>query len=1138
MEGAGMSRHELSISSHRSSPPNSTSSIFAAIPPKASGQSVLADRYNIGQELGRSANGIVFKAFDKEENKFVAVKRIPLTFISREKLNGVVGAINLLKNLDHTNIVQYYDSVKTMNHLYIVLEYMESGSLASLIKPTNCGVFSEQSAALIVAQILQGLKYLHTQGVVHGDIKGANILTTKDMEIKLADFGVAARLFDSGSDGNKHDYYNTIAGSPYWIAPEIVSLESVTTAADIWSIGCLIIELLTGSPPYFECQPYQALYRIVQDHHPPLPDMASEALNSFLLCCFKKEPTLRPTAEELLKHDWITSSKLDRSSSPLEGTNNGSQETTNNSGNITAVLERILKHGHKSRARKHPVPSESDKVPSSEISGSPSNSGVRESTGLESEVDREFRLVPGSVKTPHEKRPYDVIPIPQLAPLVIEKDQSRTASASNSDASGLVVPGRRKDWREEGTSNQDASGTSSPDTRLPQLRREETELSVIFSDKVAEFDNALNKETGNDTWSHGIEVLSPNSGSRSSRSRILGISQEQNNVTNCESVLHLLYPHMKQAVIKSALQNLVSLIKEDVEVKNYFIKEDALLTLLELLLLTTESSVIEQILILANLICGDNVLLLRDASTLGLAAEIVKYAHPKFTLTIRSEAAKFIQSMCFTSIKSMDHLIKFQGLKWVVMLLEDGECKKFELKEIAVQCMLHIIEAQGTGMETRILRMFCMADLPQKLISSLASIHKIFEELSNPRLAFIEDTGFQDSFIKKSNSNSNLSEANSSSSNTSNNESNQTQQAVETTVDQSSTDDSLMDYEMNQSPVQILSGKMIDLLSHICASQAEVHRHMCIAGVLESFQKLLKLPRLDLVHRVVICLKYLSSRPTVIEYLQDTGTVYRLIPLLGLTEQSELITKIQFESLLVIDNVCKCAPSWRDKAVKNGIVPYLCTLCQSVSDSATQKEDGELDVRRFAVPLLCRLLYVSSDATRRVFCKNNVLHLFLELLEEERWHKVVLKALATWLEEDIHHVEAKLLGNNTVHRLISILGSYQSRPVNEISAILNPIHRMLVKSDKLSRKTGLAGLAHVVLDMLEGVDAQTCLTLLRTLTRLYGMHPRPREFLNSCPIEQYLDRLASSSNGKGSDRVLIQKEIADLMNAFQMNQIW
>lgn len=787
--------------------------------------------------------------------------------------------------------------------------------------------------------------------------------------------------------------------------------------------------------------------------------------------------------------------------------------------------------------------------------GSPSNP----------EQDREPRIgqIPLS-RPPTKDRRYDASPVPQLTPLIPDKDTSRTGSVTNSETSGLV-PTRRKDWRDDGTSHekdatstQMASGTSSPDVRIaPPLAKEETELSVIFSDKISEFDSALNPGVGHESWTgNGYEIRSPASVSGSTQSGVLGQpGREHYNPSDIERVLRSLQPHLKLPTIKLALRDLVNLIKDDTEAKNYFIKEDALLTLLEVLLLTSDLLVIEQSLVLANMICGDNVLLLRDASTIGLAAEILKYAEPQFPLMIRTEAAKFMQSLCFTSIKSMDHLIKSQGLKWLIVLLEDGERKKFELKEIAVQCLLHIIEAQGTGMELRILRMLCMADLPRKLISSLASIHRTYEELSNPRYISTDGGtgGGQESLVRKSLSAHSLSDTciPCTPSDLSSNPAPQLPSSDESQMGEeegefNSTNGVSIDYEMNQSPVQTLSEKMIDLLFKICTSQAEVHRHMCISGVLEEFLKLLDLPTMDLVHRVVICLRYLSMRPAVVENLQEAGTVCRLIPLLGHNEQAELTTKIQYECLIVIDNICKCAPSWRDKAVQNGIVPHLCTLSRPALDESgvsqvnrpNNRVDDEMDVRRISVPLLCRLLCVPSADTRRVFCENEVVELFLDLLSEDRWHKVVLKALAIWLEEDIHYVEAKLLGSSTIQLLILILRSYRYRTANEISAVLNPIYRMLVKSDKLSRKTGLSGLAQVVLEMLAEVDAQTCLTLLRTLTRLYGMHPRPKEFLRRYSVEQYLDHLSAHLNGEGSDRVLIQTEISNLMGAFQMNQIW
>jgi serine/threonine protein kinase len=117
-----------------------------------------------------------------------------------------------------------------------------------------------------MSQVLQGLLYLHEQGVIHRDIKGANILTTKDGLVKLADFGVATK-----SNVGEH----SVVGTPYWMAPEVIELSGATTASDIWSLGCTAIELLDGKPPYHKLQPMPALFRIVNDDHPPLPEGAS-----------------------------------------------------------------------------------------------------------------------------------------------------------------------------------------------------------------------------------------------------------------------------------------------------------------------------------------------------------------------------------------------------------------------------------------------------------------------------------------------------------------------------------------------------------------------------------------------------------------------------------------------------------------------------------------------------------------------------------------------------------------------------------------------------------------------------------------------------------------------------------------------
>lgn len=175
-----------------------------------------------------------------------------------------------------------------------MLEFVENGSLADITK--QVGRFPEPLIVIYISQVLAGLAYLHEQGVIHRDIKGANILSTKDGNVKVADFGVATAAGDK-----EHTM-----GSPYWMAPEIIELNGASAKSDIWSVGCTIVELLTGKPPYYELDQMPALFRIVQDDCPPLPAGISPLCRDFLMQCFQKEPLLRQDAMQLLKHRWIT----------------------------------------------------------------------------------------------------------------------------------------------------------------------------------------------------------------------------------------------------------------------------------------------------------------------------------------------------------------------------------------------------------------------------------------------------------------------------------------------------------------------------------------------------------------------------------------------------------------------------------------------------------------------------------------------------------------------------------------------------------------------------------------------------------------------------------------------------------------
>ncbi|KAM5380926.1 hypothetical protein ACJZ2D_003235 [Fusarium nematophilum] len=245
--------------------------------------------YRLGECLGKGAFGSVYKAFNWGTGEAVAVKQIKLADLPKSEL----------RMIEHDNIVKYIGFVKSVDALNIILEYCENGSLHSICKAY--GKFPENLVGVYMTQVLQGLHYLHDQGVIHRDIKGANILTTKDGTVKLADFGVSTSTLAGGQDKEAQ-----VVGTPYWMAPEIIQLSGASSASDIWSVGCTVIELLQGKPPYHNLAAMPALFAIVNDDHPPLPEGISAAARDFLMQCFQKDPNLRVSARKLLRHAWIT----------------------------------------------------------------------------------------------------------------------------------------------------------------------------------------------------------------------------------------------------------------------------------------------------------------------------------------------------------------------------------------------------------------------------------------------------------------------------------------------------------------------------------------------------------------------------------------------------------------------------------------------------------------------------------------------------------------------------------------------------------------------------------------------------------------------------------------------------------------
>ncbi|KAG9045186.1 ATP binding [Tulasnella sp. UAMH 9824] len=267
-----------------------------------------------GALIGSGSFGSVYLGMDAQQGLLMAVKQVSLptgNSANEERKKSMLSAlereIDLLKQLQHEHIVQYLDSSVDHQYLNIFLEYVPGGSITTLLK--NYGAFEESLVKLWVKQILMGLNYLHEKGIIHRDIKGANILVDNRGGIKISDFGISKKIedvdvFSAGARGHRA----SLQGSVFWMAPEVVKQTGHTSKADIWSVGCVIVEMLTGEHPFPKASQMQAIFRIGSYAKPDTPPDISPEAEDFLAKTFEIDHNLRPSATELLQHPWQTMS--------------------------------------------------------------------------------------------------------------------------------------------------------------------------------------------------------------------------------------------------------------------------------------------------------------------------------------------------------------------------------------------------------------------------------------------------------------------------------------------------------------------------------------------------------------------------------------------------------------------------------------------------------------------------------------------------------------------------------------------------------------------------------------------------------------------------------------------------------------
>ncbi|XP_027456999.1 mitogen-activated protein kinase kinase kinase 4 isoform X4 [Zalophus californianus] len=260
-------------------------------------------KWQRGNKIGEGQYGKVYTCISVDTGELMAMKEIRFQPNDHKTIKETADELKIFEGIKHPNLVRYFGVELHREEMYIFMEYCDEGTLEEV---SRLGL-QEHVIRLYSKQITIAINVLHEHGIVHRDIKGANIFLTSSGLIKLGDFGCSVKLKNNAQ--TMPGEVNSTLGTAAYMAPEVITRakgEGHGRAADIWSLGCVVIEMVTGKRPWHEYEHnFQIMYKVGMGHKPPIPERLSPEGKDFLSHCLESEPRMRWTASQLLDHSFV-----------------------------------------------------------------------------------------------------------------------------------------------------------------------------------------------------------------------------------------------------------------------------------------------------------------------------------------------------------------------------------------------------------------------------------------------------------------------------------------------------------------------------------------------------------------------------------------------------------------------------------------------------------------------------------------------------------------------------------------------------------------------------------------------------------------------------------------------------------------